>query len=104
MVPYAGSIWPGNSRSGPSRGITGHQGSHRSEPVTLRFDSATGYHYEQLGEPMLDRLVGAERRLNHKAPEESPPVRQTTCLTLRRQAVGNETGEMTPTATTASGP
>lgn len=71
--------------------------------VRVRFDSVTGYQCEQQGEPVLDRLVGAARRLHHEAPGESPPVRWATCLSLTRQAVGQETGEMTRTATTASG-
>ncbi len=70
----------------------------------VRFDSATGYQlYERLGKPVLDRLVGAERRSHHETPGESPPVGWTTYLSLIRQAVGNDTGEMMPTATTASG-
>ena len=58
---------------------------------------------KRLGKPVLDRLVGAERRFTTEAPGESPPVGWTTYLSLIRQAVGNDTGEMKPTATTASG-
>ena len=97
-LEVAGSSPACSTKIGSPTAETARQGTQRVGSNPTRSTNS-----EQPDVLTQERLVGAARRLHHEAPGESPPVRQATCLSLRRRAVGQETGEMTRTATTASG-